>query len=114
MGAVRGVVAVSAECEYMGSTRASGLVSTSNGVLEMSVVRSVGGVCTMCIRKQVFPFLDQKGCLNSTQHGFRHGRSFLSALLDVFNNSMHMLDSNCCCHQGYLSCINKVTIDGVR
>ena len=114
MGAVRGVVAVSAECEYMGSTRASGLVSTSNGVLEMSVVRSVGGVCTMCIRKQVFPFLDQKGCLNSTQHGFRHGRSFLSALLDVFNNNMHMLDSNCCCHQGYLSCINKVTIDGVR
>ena len=27
------------------------------------------------IRKQVFSFLDQKGCLNSTQHGFRPGRS---------------------------------------
>ena len=81
-------------CEYMGSTRGSGLVSTSNGVLEMSVVRSVGGVCKMCIKKQVFPFLDKKGCLNRTQHGFRPGCSFISALLDVFNNSIHMLDSN--------------------
>ena len=35
------------------------------------------------IRKQVFCFLDQKGCLNSTQHGFRPGCSCLSVLLDV-------------------------------
>ena len=45
----------------MAGTRGSGLVSTSNGVLEMSVVRGVGGLCEMCIRKQVFSFLDQKG-----------------------------------------------------
>ena len=42
------------------------------------------------IRKQVFSFLDQNSCLNSTQHGFRPGRSCLSALLDVFDNIMHM------------------------
>ena len=46
------------------------------------------------IRKQVFSFLDQKGCRNSTQHGFRPGRSCLLALLDGFDNIMHMLDGN--------------------
>ena len=56
------------------------------------------------IRKQVFSFLDQKGCLNSTQHGFRLGRSCLSALLDVFDNIMHMLllDSNSSVDMVYL------------
>ena len=54
------------------------------------------------IRKQLFSFLDQKGCLNSTQHGFRPGRSCLSALLDVFSNSMHMLDSNSSVDMVYL------------
>ena len=38
------------------------------------------------IRKQVFSFLDQKDCLNSTQHGFRPGRSCLSALFNVLDN----------------------------
>ena len=54
-------------------------------------------ICTVLeiiIIKQVFSFLDQKGRLNSTQHGFRLGRSCLSALLDVFDNIIHMLDSN--------------------
>ena len=54
------------------------------------------------IRKQVFSFLGQKGCLNSTQHGFRLGRSCLSALLDVFDNIMHMLDSNLSVDMVYL------------
>ena len=36
----------------------------------------------------------ERGCLNSIQHGFRPGRSCLSALLDVFDNIMHMLDSD--------------------
>ena len=54
------------------------------------------------IRKQVFSFLDQKGCLNSTQHRFRPGRSCLSALLDVFDNIMHMLDSNSSVDMVYL------------
>ena len=37
------------------------------------------------IRKQVSSFIDKKGFLNSTQHGFRSGRSCLSALLNVFD-----------------------------
>ena len=44
------------------------------------------------IRKQVSSFIDKKGCLNSTQHGFRSGRYCLSALLSVFDNIMHMLE----------------------
>ena len=54
------------------------------------------------IRKQVFPFLDQKERLNSTQHGFRSGRSCLSALLGVFDNIVHMLDSNSSVDMVYL------------
>ena len=54
------------------------------------------------IRKQVFSFLDKTGCLKSTQHGFRPGRSCLSALLDDFDNIMHMLDSNSSVDMVYL------------
>ena len=61
---------------------------------------SLTSVLERIIRKQVFSFLDQKGCLNSTQHGFRPGRSCLSALLDVFDNIMHMLDSDSSCRHG--------------
>ena len=54
------------------------------------------------IRRLVFSFLDRKGCLNTTQHGCRPGRSCLSALLDVFDNIMHMLDSNSAVDMVYL------------
>ena len=54
------------------------------------------------IRKQVFSTLDQKGCLNSTQYGFRLGRFCLSSLLDIFDNIMHMLDSNSSVDMMYL------------
>ena len=60
----------------------------------ISLTSVICKVLERIIRKQVFPFLDQKGCLNSTQHRFRFGRSCLSALLYVFDNIMHMLDSN--------------------
>ena len=33
----------------MGGTRDSGFVSTAYGVIEMSVVRGVDGVCEMCM-----------------------------------------------------------------
>ena len=56
------------------------------------------------IRKQVFSFLCDKNCLNDTQHGFRSGRSCLSALLDVYDDVMHMVQKStaytwldCCC-----------------
>ena len=39
-------------------------------------------------------FLERKGLLNNTQHGFRSGRSCLSALLNVFDNLMNMIDSS--------------------
>ena len=41
-----GVVAVSA---YMSGTRGSGVLSSACDVLEMSVVRCVGGVCDKCM-----------------------------------------------------------------
>ena len=47
VGAVESVVAVSAWCDYMCGTHGSGVVSCTDDVLEMSVVRgvrSVGGV----------------------------------------------------------------------
>ena len=40
------VVAVSA---YMGGTRGSGVLASAVDMLEMSVVRGVGGVCDMCM-----------------------------------------------------------------
>ena len=46
VGSGRGVVAVSA---YMGGTRGSGVLYSADDVLEMSVVKSVCGVCDMCI-----------------------------------------------------------------
>ena len=46
------------------------------------------------IRKQVSSFIDKKGCLNSTQHRFRSGRSCLSAMLCIFDDIMHMLEAD--------------------
>ena len=68
----------------------------------ISLTSVICKVLERIIRKQVFSFLDQKGCLNSTQHGFRPGRSCLSALLDVFDNIMHMLDSDSSVDMVYL------------
>ena len=44
VGSGGGVVVVSA---YMGGTRGSGVLASACDVLEMSVVRGVGGVCDM-------------------------------------------------------------------
>ena len=60
-------------------------------------------ICKELLENKVFSFLDQKGCLNSTQHGFRPDRSCLSALFDVFDNIMHMLDSNSSVAMVYLA-----------
>ena len=43
------------------------------------------------IRKQIVAFLVSKGYLNPTQHGFREGHSCLSALLNVFDDIMHLM-----------------------
>ena len=47
-------------------------------------------------------FLTRRAHLNNTQHGFRSGRSCLSALLDVFDDLMHMLSSDCTVDMIYL------------
>ena len=47
-----GIVWARAGCEYMGCTSGSGVVSSADDVLEMSVVRAVrdvGEVCEMCM-----------------------------------------------------------------
>ena len=46
VGSGGGVVVVSA---FMGGTRGSGVLASACDVLEMSVVRGVGGVCDMCM-----------------------------------------------------------------
>ena len=46
VGSGGGVVTLSA---YMVFTRGSGVLSSAGDVLEMSVVRGVGGVCDMCM-----------------------------------------------------------------
>ena len=43
------------------------------------------------VHKQIFAFLMSKGYLNATQHGFIVGRSCLSALLNVFDDIMHLM-----------------------
>ena len=46
VGSGGGMVAVSA---YMGGTRGSDVLPSAGDVLEMSVVRGVGGLCDMCM-----------------------------------------------------------------
>ena len=46
VGSGEGVVAVSA---YMGRTRGSRVLASAGDVLEMSVVRGVGGMCDICM-----------------------------------------------------------------
>ena len=55
------------------------------------------------IRKQVVAFMNRQDHLNNTQHGFRSGRSCLSALLDVFDDLMHMLGSDTTVDMIYLA-----------
>ena len=51
---------------------------TTGPISQPSVISKV---LKRIIRKQVSSFIDKKGCLNSTQHGFRSGHSCLSVLL---------------------------------
>ena len=70
----------------------SGDRTTPNNYRPISLTSVFSKVLERIIRKQVSSFIDKKGCLNSTQHGFRSGRSCLSALLSVFDDIMHMLE----------------------
>ena len=70
----------------------SGDRTTPSNYRPISLTSVFSKVLERIIRKQVSSFIDKKGCLNSTQHGFRSGRSCLSALLSVFDDLMHMLE----------------------
>ena len=58
----------------------------------ISLFSVISKVLERTIRNQVSSFIDKKGCLNGTQHGFINGRSCLSALLSVFDD-MHILEA---------------------
>ena len=54
------------------------------------------------IRKQIIAFMTKRCVFNSSQHGFREGRSCLSALLTVYDNIMLTLNSSCSIDMIYL------------
>ena len=80
----------------------SGNRSVSSNYRPISLTSVISKVLERIIRKQVSSFIDKKCSLNSTQHGFRNGRSCLSALVNVFDDIMHMLDGGSSVDMVYL------------
>ena len=72
----------------------SGTKTSPSNYRPISLTSTIIKVFERIIRKQVIAFMNRQGHLNNTQHGFRSGRSCLSALLDVFDDLMHMLSSD--------------------
>ena len=71
----------------------SGDKSLPSSYRPISLTSVLSKVIEKNIRKQVLTFLSHRGYLNNTQHGFRSGRSCLSAFLDVYDNIMHMINN---------------------
>ena len=71
----------------------SGDKSLHSNYRPISLTSVLSRVIEKNIRKQVLTFLSHRGYLNNTQHGFRSGRYCLSALLDVYDNIMHMINN---------------------
>ena len=79
--------------------------------MPISLTSMICKVYEIIIRKQVVSFLCDKNCLNDTQHGFCSGRSCFSALLDVYDNVMLMLNGDSIVDMVYLDfakAFNKV------
>ena len=72
----------------------SGTKTSPSNYMPISLTSTIIKVFERIIRKQVVAFMNRQGHLNNKQHGFRSGRSCLSALLDVFDDLMHMLNSD--------------------
>ena len=72
----------------------SGTKTSPSNYRPISLTSTIIKVFERIIREQVVAFMNRQGQLNNTQHGFRSGRSCLSALLDVFDDLMHMLSSD--------------------
>ena len=71
----------------------SGDKSLPSNYRPISLTSVLSKVIEKIICKQVLTFLSHRGYLNNTQRGFRSGRSCLSALLDVYDNIMHMINN---------------------
>ena len=59
-----------------------------------SLTSTIMKILERIIRKQLVDFLSDHNYFNPNQHGFRHGSSCLSALLDVYDNMMTSLSNN--------------------
>ena len=68
----------------------------------ISLTSVLSKVIEKIIRKRVLTFLSHRGYLNNTQHAFRSGQSCLSALLDVYDNIMHMIYNKSTVYMIYL------------
>ena len=65
-------------------------LSGNKCAIELAVPLQMLFIQEKVITKQVTQFLTERGYLNSSQHGFREGRSCLSALLSVYDDLMLM------------------------
>jgi len=80
----------------------SGDKTSPSNYRPISLTSIIMKVFERIVRKQIMSFLIKQGHLNDSQHGFRSGRSCLSALLNVFDNLMHMLDGKSTVDMVYL------------
>ena len=69
----------------------SGPKTSPSNYRTILITSTIIKVFEQIIRKKVVAYLTRQGYQNNTQHGFRSGCSCLSALLDVFDDRMHML-----------------------
>ena len=69
----------------------SGDKTQASNYRPISLTSVVCKVFERVINKQVFSYLSDHNFLNETQHGFRGGQSCLSALLDVYDDIIHMI-----------------------
>ena len=81
----------------------SGTKTSPSNYRPISLTSTIIKVFERIIRKQIVAFMNKQGHQNNTQHGFRSGRSCLSALLDVFDDLMHMLSSDTTVDMIYLA-----------
>ena len=64
----------------------------------MSLTSVIVKIIERIVRKAIVIHLEDNKLMNDTQHGFRKGRSCISALINVYDNIMHSLmdfDSQC-------------------
>ena len=69
----------------------SGERSNPINYLPISLTPILMNILERIVRKQVVQFLTDNNFLNSTQDDFREGRSCLSALLNVYDDIVHMI-----------------------